>query len=147
MDRAAVERALALDAAWFGTLRSCWTRAAELAVFGNVQSARIGALPKLRRRVLELGERLASLGADRAWIPQPRAQLKNALAAGRLVRESIEHVEHALAELDRGAELADLRGQIAALRAVLDPVLGACELRWAQLLDLDRASDADADIC
>ncbi|MGH8747266.1 MAG: hypothetical protein ACREUK_12350, partial [Burkholderiales bacterium] len=75
----AVDRVLACDARWLAALRRNWLALADLALWGGAQSSKLGALPRLRKRILELGERLASLGASRSWIPQPRERLKSAL--------------------------------------------------------------------
>jgi hypothetical protein len=104
LDADAVDRALACDSGWLAALRRDWLALADLAVWGGAQSSRLGALPRLRKRVMELGERFASLGAPRGWIPQPRERLKSALATAIAARELLEQCAQALAELDAGAE-------------------------------------------
>jgi hypothetical protein len=140
-----VERALVLDTRWTDALRAAWVTVVDVAVFGALASSRIGALPKFRRRVLELGERLASLAADRAWIPQPREQLKNALASARIVREAFEQLDRVAREIDRGADVPELTSRIAALKQLLACELETLERRWATLLEDDRRASRDHD--
>jgi hypothetical protein len=140
LDREEVQAALVLDAAWTEAARRHWTALVALAVLGDLKTQRIGALPRLRRRVLDLGERLRSVLAARDWIPQPRDQLKNALASALSLRESLAQVEAGAADLDGGADLDALRAELAAIGAslaVLEPRMNA----WASLLA--RRSEED----
>ncbi|MCX7892915.1 MAG: hypothetical protein N2544_11190 [Burkholderiales bacterium] len=133
IDAAQADAALALDPAWSAALRARWTALAELAVFGELRTQRLGALPRLRRKVLDLGERSRAVLAGRAWIPQPRERLKNALASALALREALAQVEAGIAELDGGADLDRLRAAFAALAqavAALEPRMNA----WAALL-------------
>jgi len=121
-------------------MRQHWTALVALAVLGDVKARRVGALPRLRRKVLDLGERLRSVLADREWIPQPRDQLKNALASTLSLRETLAQVEAGAADLDGGSELEALRAELAALGAglaALEPRMNA----WASLLA--RRSEED----
>ena len=90
LDAEAVDRAIACDADWLAALRRDWLALADLAVWGGAQSSRLGALPRLRKRIMELGERLASLGAPRGWIPQPRERVKSVLATAIAARELLD---------------------------------------------------------
>jgi hypothetical protein len=140
LDRDEVEAALAIDPAWSEAMRRHWTALVALAVLGDVKTRRVGALPRLRRKVLDLGERLRSVLADREWIPQPREQLKNALASTLSLRETLAQVEAGVADLDGGSELDALRAELAALGAglaALEPRMNA----WASLLA--RRSEQD----
>jgi len=121
-------------------MRQHWTALVALAVLGDVKARRVGALPRLRRKVLDLGERLRSVLAAREWIPQPRDQLKNALASTLSLRETLAQVEAGAADLDGGSELEALRAELAALGAglaALEPRMNA----WASLLA--RRSEED----
>jgi hypothetical protein len=93
LDPVEVDRALALDAAWAGRLRAMWLDLAAVAVFGDLRAAHVGALPRLRKQVLDAGERLRAVLADRAWIPRPRERLKNALASALALREALDALE------------------------------------------------------
>ena len=141
LDTAEVDRALVLDPAWAARLRSLWLELAAAAVFGGLRGPHVGALPRLRRQVLDAGERLRALLADRAWIPQPRERLKNALASALALREALDALETAAREV-KGADAAAFRATLADLRtAALDEAARHAN-EWAVLLDR-RAPDED----
>lgn len=135
LDPAQVRAALALDPEWSAALQAQWRELIEIAVWGDLSTVRLGAAPRLRKRLLELGERLKSLTASRAWIPHPREQLKSALAAALGVRETLAAVAGALPELVPGADAARLAAIHQALCALLERNLPAYENAWAHLLD------------
>jgi hypothetical protein len=85
--------------------------------------------------LLELGERLKSLVADRGWIPHPRERLKSALAAAAGVRETLSAAENLLAGLAPGPGAERLRDKLEVLRQLVDGTLSARENSWARLLD------------
>jgi len=130
-----VARALELPREWGERLRAQWSALVDLAVWGELGAAQLGALPRFRKRVLELGEKLAALDAPRAWIPRPREQLKSALAAALAVQETLAQCEQACAQLDRSADREALAARFAALRQALSPTLEARAQGWARLLD------------
>ena len=141
LDAAEVDRALALDPAWAARLRAHWLDLAAAAVFGVLRGPQVGALPRVRRQVLDAGERLRALLADRAWIPRPRERLKNALASALALREALDALETA-AEAIEGDDAAAFRAALAGLRAVaLDEAARRAD-DWAALLDR-RTPDED----
>jgi hypothetical protein len=143
LDRAEVEAALELDPAWSDAMRRHWTALVALAVLGDVKTQRLGALPRLRRKVLDLGERLRSVLAAREWIPQPRDQLKNALASALSLRESFAQVRSGAADLDAGADLGAFNEELEAIGARLvdlEPRMNA----WAALLARRSEEDDNA---
>lgn len=142
LDPAEVDAALALDPRRCDEARARWTRIAALAVFGDLRADGIGALPRLRKRVLDLGERLRALLAGRDWIPQPRERLKNALASALAADEALAAVESGAAALHGGSDRDALAAEVAALRATLAPVLHVQANGWAALL-ARRAPDDD----
>jgi hypothetical protein len=123
-----------LDRAWLAEARSAWLTLMELAVFGDVKSSRLGVTTRLRKRALEVGERLRSLGADRAWIPHPREQLKNALASALALRESLAQLEAQAREVDGGEEAQALASAIRRLAGLVE-ALQPLENRWALTLE------------
>jgi hypothetical protein len=141
LDPVEVDRALALDAAWAGRLRAMWLDLAAVTVFGDLRAAHVGALPRLRKQVLDAGERLRAVLADRAWIPRPRERLKNALASALALREALDALEPATRELD-GGDAAPLRAALAGLRAAALDEIAPRANEWATLLDR-RARDGD----
>lgn len=141
LDAAEVDRALALDSAWAARLRALWLELAAAAVFGVLRGPHVGALPRLRKQVLDAGERLRALLADRAWIPQPRERLKNALASVLALREALDALEAAAQEV-KGDDAAAFHAALAGLRAAALDEAARHANEWAALLDR-RASDED----
>jgi len=130
-----VDRALACDAEWLACLRSDWLALADLAVWGGAQSSKLGALPKLHKRVIELGERLAALDTPRGWIPQPRERLKSALATAIAAGKLVDQCAQAIDGLDPGAARDKLAAAIETLARRTRARLDGQAARWAELLD------------
>lgn len=134
MDSEAVKQALVIDTGWVSSARQAWLALMELAVWGDLGSSRLGVMPRVRKRVLEVGEKFKSLTADRAWIPHPREQVKNALASALGLRESLSELERTAASLDGGADLDAFIERLVELRRLVASV-APLEDRWARLLD------------
>ncbi len=134
-DAAEVDAALDFDPAWIADLRSCWLQLMDAAVWDDPAMTRLGDAPRLRKRLLELGERLKSLIADRGWIPHPRERLKSALAAAAGARETLSAAENLLAGLAAGPGAERLHAALERLRQLVDGPLSARENSWARLLD------------
>jgi hypothetical protein len=90
---------------------------------------------------MELGERLASLGAPRGWIPQPRERLKSALATAVAARELLEQCAQALSELDAGEPRDSLAAALDGLSRRARARLDEYAARWAELLDSQLGHD------
>jgi len=118
-----------------------WLALAAAAVFGVLHGSHVGALPRVRKQVLDAGERLRALFADRAWIPRPRERLKNALASALALREALDALETAAQEV-KGDDGAEFRAALADLRAATLDETARRANQWAALLDR-RASDED----
>lgn len=140
MDPDTVKQALVIDTNWEAAARRAWLAAMELAVWGDIRSSRLGATARVRKRVLETGERLKSLVADRAWIPHPREQLKNALGSARNLRDSFSDLERAAGSIDGGGDLEAFRADLEVLRRAIDEI-GPLENNWAHLLDAQYHTD------
>ncbi|MGA8048698.1 MAG: hypothetical protein WCA09_00800 [Burkholderiales bacterium] len=139
LEAESVDRALACDVRWLQALKSDWLALVALAVWGGLQSARIGALPRLRKRILELGEKLAALGAPPQWIAQPRERLKLMLATALAVRELLAQCAQAVAELEAGAQRNALDAALQSLAGRAGARLDDYAARWAGMLDAQLA--------
>lgn len=135
LDSEKVAAALAFDPAEVASLRQAWLRLLDLAVWGDLVSSKIGALPRLRKRLLETGEDLRSLVADRQWIPQPRERLKSALGSSVKLRDGLLNLERAAVLLDGGADFAVFERALMTWREALLRFIEVHEQRWAGLLD------------
>ena len=134
MDSEVVKQALALAPAWVQQARQAWLAIMDLAVWGDLGSSRLGAVGRVRKRVLEVGEKLKSFAGDRGWIPHPREQLKSILASALHLKDSLDELVRLAGDLDRGSDLEALRSGLAELRRLVQE-LAPLEQRWAQLLD------------
>ncbi|MDA8224713.1 MAG: hypothetical protein M0T86_02205, partial [Betaproteobacteria bacterium] len=89
MDIEAVRQAVAIDPERQDSLQHSWLALMDVSLWGRVKSSRLGAMSRLRRRVLDVGEKLVSLCAVRDWIPHPREQLKNALGSSLALKDAL----------------------------------------------------------
>jgi hypothetical protein len=123
------------DRAERDALRRDWLRLIDLSVWGELKAARLGALPRLRRRVAELGELLAAIDAPRDWIPQSRERLKSALATALAARDTLAQCAQALDEMEPGAARDALRVALERVEQCCAPRIAASTERWARRLD------------
>ena len=146
MDAEEVRRAVTMDPAWVAEVKQVWLALMELTVWGDVKSSRLGAMGKLRKKTLDLGEKLKSLAADREWIPHPREQVKNALGSSFNLKDSLLQLERAAQDVDGGTELEQFNQLMVRLHMLVVTPLESLENRWAQLLDsqyLDEENEED----
>lgn len=135
IDGVQADALLQFDLAWIAVVQTQWQALMAIAVWDDVAMTRLGSAPRLRKRVLELGERLRSLTAARAWIPHPRERLKSALAAALAARETLDALDGLLPELVPGAGADRLRKVLDELRSTVMAELAQREYGWASLLD------------
>ena len=146
MDANEVIIAVTIDPTWSAQLRDHWLNLMGLAVMGEVKSTRMGATSRIRKRLLELGEKLRSLIADRTWIPHPREQVKNALGSAYSLKDALLQFERAAQDADGGADYIKFAAAVVALHQCLLAHLPDLENRWAGLLDSQYSEDEDDDI-
>jgi len=135
LDPEALERALAFESSRLEALRRDWRAVVDLAVWMPPDSGKLGTLPRLRKRALDLGERLAALGASRAWIPHSRERAKSAVAAALAAAQALEQFEATLAEVGAGAEREALARAFAVLRENAEQPIRDYGNRCARLLE------------
>lgn len=127
-----------------GGVRADWVALMEVLVWGDLKAKSVGALPKARKRALELGEKWRSLFAPRDWIPKPREQLKNALGSALALRDALNHLERAIQEIEGGADFASLSDIIIRMHRLATGPLTERENAWATALEaLNRAGLED----
>ena len=144
MDTDEVRHAVTLDPAWVAELRAQWSALMDIAVWGEVKSSRMGAATRMRKRLLEVGEKLRSLAADRDWIPHPREQVKNALGSAFSLKDALLQFERAAQDMDGGNDRAVFGERVVQLHQSLLTRLAELENTWAALLDsqyLDENTD------
>lgn len=135
LDRRQVSESLTFDPASVAALRQSWLRLMNIGVWGELSSPKIGAMARMRKRLLEVGENLRSLFAPRDWIPQPREQLKSALGSGIKLRDSLMALERAAALVEGGADFPEFEQVLLGFYRDLLALLEQYEARWAGLLD------------
>ena len=121
--------------------REAWLALMDLCLWGELRSTQIGTLSRLRKRVLDLGEKLRSYVGDRQWIPHPRERIKNCLSSGLQLREALGKVTESLEQLDGGADLAQLQTMWDTFSSSLLDDLGPREEALVALLNQQYAED------
>ena len=145
MDTDEVRRAVTLDPVWITEIRRTWLALMEITVWGDVKSSRLGAMSKLRKKVLDVGEKLKSLAADRAWIPHPREQVKNALGSSFNLKDSLLQLERSAQDVDGGSELATFNTLMIKLHGLIVQPLVPLENQWATLLNSQYLDEIEQD--
>ncbi|MHB8253181.1 MAG: hypothetical protein ACYDEV_05660 [Acidiferrobacter sp.] len=116
-------------------LKKQWLVLIEAAVWGDIKCDKIGVIGKLRKRILDLGERLKSLESDRAWIPRERERLKNLLGSCLSMRDALLLVERTAQDLTGGGDMETLTQSLINLHAAVMSDLQKQENGWAQALE------------
>ncbi|AOU98798.1 hypothetical protein BI364_13225 [Acidihalobacter yilgarnensis] len=144
-DPARVSASFAFDPDTFAGLRRDWLTLLDLSVFGEVKSSKIGAIDRLRRRLLEIGEGLRSLTNDRRWIPQPREQIKGAMGASLKLRDTLLGLERAAQVVDGGNDFPHFEHALLDFRQRLLQLIEHHEALWTTLLEeqYDEAANQD----
>lgn len=144
-DAESVERSFAFDAETVVDLRGRWLHLLDTAVWEELKSGKIGAVPRLRKRLLELGENLRSMVSDRAWIPHPRERVKGAMAASLNLRDALLHLERAAVHLDGGAAFPDFEAELLEFRRRLLLFMEHHEQLWGTMLEAQYDEPVDDD--
>jgi len=135
LDADEVRDSMTFDPERIADFRARWSRLMELAVWGDLKAGEVGALPKLRKRMLEYGEKIRSLFNDRSWIPQPREQVKSVLTASLDVRDKQQALDKEVAALTGGTDFEAFTTEVAALRDDLVAFMQTHEDVWRDLLN------------
>ena len=134
------------DAATIAQLRAQWCQLIDIAVWGDLRIAKLGALPRLRKRLLEVGENLQSLFASRAWIPQPREQLKSALGTSVKLRDSLLDLERTAVALEVSPGMTEFEPLLLSFRQCILALVERHEALWAGMLDSLYTDEDDSPI-
>ncbi len=100
---------------------------------------------RIRKRVLDVGEKLRSLTGSREWLPHPRERLKHALGSSYNLKESLSQLDHVADDADGGSDLAAFRQRLGVLRGDIAGPLAALEQAWAALLDAQYFEEDEPD--
>jgi hypothetical protein len=142
-----VAESFAFDSDQVADLRTRWRDLLDLAVWGDLKTQKIGAVPRLRKRLLELGENLRSVINDRSWIPQERERIKGAMGAMLNLRDALLQLERAAQVIDGGEDFPRFEQDILELRQRLLVFVEKHEKLWGDLLEslYDEAEDDEDD--
>lgn len=135
MTPAEIDKLLKLPPQWQRKTREQWVRLMDLAVWGDLKCTNVGGITKLRKRVLDFGEKWRSLFNDREWIPQPRERLKNQLGSSLSLRDSLQLLEKAVEDMQNGSDRAEFLALFAALRTEITETLSVHDHAWATALE------------
>ena len=139
LDSDTVAQSFAFDADEVHALKQAWLDLVELAMWGELKSAKLGALTRLRKRLTELGEGMRSLFHDRAWIPNARERVKGAMAASLNLRDALLNLERAAKLVEPVPEAPEdferFEAALLSFRRRLLLTMEQHEQLWAQLLE------------
>ncbi len=140
-----VAESFAFDSDQVADLRTRWRDLLDLAVWGDLKTQKIGAVPRLRKRLLELGENLRSVVNDRSWIPQERERIKGAMGAMLNLRDALLQLERAAQVIDGGEDFPRFEQDILEFRQNLLVFVEKHERLWGDLLEslYDEAIEED----
>jgi len=142
-----VAESFAFDTEAVADLRSRWAALMDLCVWGDLKASKIGALPRLRKRVLEVGEHMRSLFSDRAWMPVARERVKGAMAASLNLRDALLSLERSAKLVEGGEDFAAFESAMLSFRRDLLALMERHESQWGDLLEAqyDAADDDEGD--
>jgi hypothetical protein len=140
-----LERSFAFDPEAVARLRATWTDLIVAVVWADLKSGTIGALPRLRKRVLEVGENLRSLLTDRRWIPHERERVKGAMAASLNLRDSLLQADRAAKLVSEGDGFTQFEALYLGFRHQVLTLIELHEQQWAELLESLYHDDVDED--
>ena len=118
-------------------IKNKWLDVVQLLMWCDVHSKKIGALPRSRKRVLEVGESFGSFISSKAWIPQPRQQLKSALGSSVKLRDGLSALALVNKHITEGSEASKYQQLVKELDEMLMALILEYEYKWAELLEAD----------
>jgi len=140
-----LEKSFSFDPKTVADLRAKWSELIVAVVWDDIKSSSIGALPRLRKRVLEVGENLRSLLSDRRWIPHERERVKGAMAASLNLRDSLLQADRAAKLVSGGEDFKPFEERYLAFRKQLLAFIETHEQHWGDLLESLYAEDPDGE--
>lgn len=131
------------DAQRIDKIKEKWIDVMQLLMWCDVSSKKIGALPRSRKRVLEVGESFGSFISSKTWITQPRQQLKSALGSSVKLRDGLSALTLVNKHITEGADAAQYQLQVKALDEMLMELILEYEYKWADILESQNADEED----
>lgn len=122
-------------------IKEKWLDIVKLLMWGDVSSKKIGALPRSRKRMLEVGESFGSFISSKAWIEQPRQQLKSALGSSVKLRDSLSALGLVNKHITEGSDAKSYQKQVDEIEMLLMALIFKHENLWANLLESQSYDD------
>jgi len=124
-------------------IKTKWLALVQLLMWGDVSSKKIGALPRSRKRVLEVGESFGSFIAEKTWITQPRQQLKSALGSSVKLRDSLSALSLVSKHITEGGDAEKYQHLAKELDEMLVELILEYEYKWADILEAQNDANDD----
>jgi len=134
-DESLIEQSFQFSENQINDIKLKWRETMELLLWGDVSAKKIGALPRSRKRMLEVGESLASFISSKSWIEQPRQQLKSALGSSVKLRDSLSALKLVSKHLLEGEQAATYQLHVEQLEKLIMDLILFHEAKWAEILD------------
>ncbi|MDH3326771.1 MAG: hypothetical protein OEM38_08670 [Gammaproteobacteria bacterium] len=122
-------------------IKEKWLDIVKLLMWGDVSSKKIGALPRSRKRMLEVGESFGSFISSKAWIEQPRQQLKSALGSSVKLRDSLSALGLVNKHITEGSDAKSYQKQVDEIEMLLMALIFKHENLWVNLLESQSYDD------
>jgi len=135
LDRDEIYKQVSISEQEISDFRKQWLGLVDASVFAPIRSDQINLTNRLSKRVFEVGASLKSMSADRAWIPHPREQLKNALGSSVKLRDAMQAVDSMLPQLKDDEASNKFVSQWKEFQNTIIEFLAPLENRWAEILD------------
>jgi len=129
------------SSSYIQSIQKQWENLMSLAMWGEIQSDKIGKSPRMRKRLLELGESIQSFFSSKDWVEQPRQQLKSALGSSIKLRDSLTAFKASVEFIVKGQDCAQFKQACTELEQELMSLLVEKENEWANALDSLGYSD------
>ncbi len=124
-------------------IKSKWLGTMQLLMWSDVSSKKIGALPRSRKRVLEVGESFGSFISSKTWITLPRQQLKSALGSSVKLRDGLSALTLVNKHITEGSEAEKYQQSAKELDELLMSLILEYEYKWADLLETQNDIEDD----
>ena len=122
-------------------IKDKWLEVVQLLMWCDVSSKKIGALPRSRKRILEVGESFGSFISSKQWVPLPRQQLKSALGSSVKLRDGLSALAIVNKHITEGNDANTYQQLVKELDGMLMALILEYEYKWAELLENDSGDD------
>lgn len=130
-----IKQSFTFDPSITDQLKQTWLSLLDTSIWGDLKTNQIGIIPRLQKRLLELGQNFRSLLNDRSWIPQPREQVKGAMGAALNLRDALLQTDKTVKQLTGGEDFKSFTENYLAFHQSLLQFIEKHEMQWANILE------------